>query len=59
MKSYKVITVKQGVIMKDEKFAEKIEALLNEKCNAGWELVDIKYVGGNGFNITAFLVFRC
>jgi len=59
MKTYKVITIKQGITQSVEKIAEEVEKILNEKCNAGWELIDINWapyssVGG----LTAFIVFK-
>jgi hypothetical protein len=45
--------------MDTDKLSAKVEELINEKCNAGWELVDISWVGSRAeFGITAFLTFR-
>lgn len=60
MKTYKIITIKQGLTIDISAFAAKVEAELNEKINMGWELVDISW---NSFSTglgasTAFLTFK-
>jgi hypothetical protein len=35
MKTYKVISVKQKLLMDTDKLSAKVEELINEKCNAG------------------------
>jgi len=60
MKTYKVITIKQSTFQNIDKVAVEVEKALNEKSNAGWELVDISWasfsttMGG----LTALLTFR-
>jgi hypothetical protein len=35
VKTYKILTVKQGITQSVEKLAVETEKVLNEKCNAG------------------------
>ena len=60
MKSYKIITIKQGALQNVDRVAEAVETLLNEKCNAGWELVNISWASfsTNMGGLTAFLTFK-
>ena len=61
MKTYKVITIKQGALQNIDKVAEEVEKELNYRTTSeGCELVDISWasfstsMGG----LTAFLTFR-
>ena len=60
MKKYKVISVKQKGILtaKTDKLVAEVEELLNEKCSAGWELVDITWTVDRNFSSIAYLTFR-
>ena len=59
MKTYKIIPVKQKLLMDIDKFSLKVEELINEKCNAGWELINISWVSSpSELGITALLTFR-
>ena len=57
MKTYKVITIKKKLFQDFEKYTSEVEETLNEKCNSGWELVDITWVNGYGER-EAYLTFR-
>ena len=62
MKTYKIIVEKQkglGITgAAADKFATKVEALINEKCRAGWELVDISWIYNLNVGMQAYLTFR-
>ena len=60
MKTYKIITIKQSTFSNVDKMALEVETLLNEKCNVGWELVDISWVSfsTNMGGSVAYLTFR-
>jgi hypothetical protein len=60
MKTYKIITLSQKLTMNMNELSKLVENIINEKCNAGWELIDISWCGystGLG-GTTAILTFR-
>lgn len=60
MKTYKLITLTQKLTMNMHELSQLAEDTINEKCAAGWELVDISwcsYSTGLG-GTTVVLTFR-